>query len=111
MLRQFVAGMCVGGVALLGSTTVTHADPGTPLERTQNAGWVCGDIAGAMHCFDPGDGASSNVKTVNVKVYTYAGEFLGTEQIWVKPVDGPRQCPQDNLLDIGFGLACHHYAR
>jgi hypothetical protein len=111
MFGRLIAGAGIAAAVVFGSATATSADSGTALERTENAGWTCADIAGAMHCFDPGDSKSSNSKTLNVKVYNYAGEFLGTEHIWLKPVNGPRQCPQDVLLDLGFGYACHHYAQ
>ena len=111
MLRHLVASVAVAGAALFGATTAAQAAPQTPLDRTINAGWTCVVINGNPHCFDPGDGKSNNAKSVNVKVYTPEGAFLGTEQIWTFPVNGPRQCPQDVLLDVGFGLACHHYAQ
>jgi hypothetical protein len=110
MLRHVVVSVAVAGAALFGAATAAQAAPRTALDRTIAAGWNCADIAGAMHCFDPGDVRSSNAKSVNVKVYDYAGAFLGTEQIWTFPMSGPRQCPQDQLLNVGFGLACHHYA-
>lgn len=111
MLRHLVASVAVAGAALFGATTAAQAAPQTPLDRTISAGWSCAPIAGAMHCFDPGDGKSNNAKSVNVKVYTFEGAFLGTEQIWTFPVNGVQQCPQDVIINVGFGLACHHYAQ
>jgi hypothetical protein len=96
--------------ALLLALPATVFAGGTPLDRTKNAGWTCVDVAGAMHCFDPGDGPSKNTSSVNVKVYDYAGSFLGTEQIWSKNVYAGQPCPQDELLDLGFGIACHRYS-
>jgi hypothetical protein len=83
---------------------------GTPLERAQNAGWQCADIAGAWHCFDPGDMHSQNSATVNVKVYDYDGSFLGTEQLWRADLYAGQPCPQDHLIDLGAYIACHHYS-
>ena len=96
--------------ALLLTIPATVFASGTPLERTMNAGWHCEDIAGAMHCFDPGDGKSKNTSSVNVKVYDYDGSFLGTEQIWSAAVYAGQPCPQDELINLGFGVACHHYS-
>ena len=96
--------------ALLLAMPATVLASVTPLQRTINAGWACADVAGAMHCFDPGDGHSKNTSSVNVKVYAYDGSFLGTEQIWSKNVYAGQPCPQDELLDLGFGVACHHYS-
>jgi hypothetical protein len=96
--------------ALLLTVPATVFASGTPLQRTINAGWACEDVAGAMHCFDPGDGRSNNTSSVNLKVYDYDGSFLGTEQIWTVNVYAGQPCPQDELLDLGFGMACHHYS-
>jgi hypothetical protein len=96
--------------ALLLAMPATVFASGPHLERTMNAGWNCVDVAGAMHCFDPGDGHSNNSSSVNVKVYGYDGSFLGTEQIWSVNVYAGQPCPQDDLLDLGFGIACHRYS-
>ena len=96
--------------ALLLALPATVFASGTPLDRTINAGWTCDYIAGAWHCFDPGDGHSKNTSSVNVKVYDYDGSFLGTEQIWSKNVYAGQPCPQDELIDLGFGWACHRYS-
>jgi hypothetical protein len=84
----------------------------TPLDRAKAAGWNCDlVIAGEAHCFDPGDAKSKNSATVNVKVYKNSdGSFLGTEQIWIGDLWAGQPCPQDVLLDVGFGIACHHYS-
>jgi len=81
----------------------------TPLERTLNAGWSCADIAGAIHCFDPGDARSSNAASVNVRVFDYDGSRLGTEQLWNAELYAGQPCPQDALIDLGAFIACHHY--
>jgi hypothetical protein len=83
---------------------------GTAFDRALNAGWVCDDVAGAWHCFDPGDGRSRNSSTANVKVFNYDGDFLGTEQIWLGDLWAGQPCPQDALVFLPFGVACHHYA-
>ena len=98
-------------LAMMAVPAAQAAQGSTALDRAENAGWDCGDIAGAMHCFDPGDGHSKNASTVNVKVYGYDGHFLGTEQIWSPAVYHGQPCPQDELLDLGpMGTACHHYS-
>ena len=97
-------------VALMLALPATVFAGGTALDRAEKAGWACDDIAGAMHCFDPGDGRSKNASSVNVKVFHYDGTFAGTEQIWSKSVYAGQPCPQDQLLDLGFGIACHHYS-
>jgi hypothetical protein len=97
--------------ALLLAFPTSALASGTPLERTMQAGWTCGDIAGAMHCFDPGDAHSNNGATVNVKVYDYDGSYLGTEQLWLVNTYSGQPCPQDELLDLGFAIACHHYSQ
>lgn len=84
---------------------------GTPLDRMVQAGWTCSDIAGAMHCFDRGDAQSNNSATVNVKVYDYDGSFLGTEQLWLVNTYSGQPCPQSELLNLGFAIACHHYSQ
>ena len=83
---------------------------GTALDRAMNAGWACADIAGAMHCFDPGDGASKNPSSVNVKVFDYDGTFLGTEHLWSVDVYAGQPCPQDHLINLGDFIACHRYS-
>lgn len=97
--------------ALLLAVPGTALASGTPLERTIQAGWSCADIAGAMHCFDPGDMSSNNGATINVKVYAYDGSFLGTEQLWLVNTYSGQPCPQSELLDLGFAFACHHYSQ
>lgn len=42
--------------ALLLALPATVLASGTALDRALQAGWQCDNIAGAMHCFDPGDG-------------------------------------------------------
>jgi len=96
--------------ALLVMVPVSALAGGTALERTINAGWQCGDIAGAMHCFDPGDAHSSNSASVNVKVYDYDGNFLGTEHLWSADLYSGQPCLQDALIDLGEYIACHHYS-
>lgn len=107
-MKKILATMLLAALLLAIPATVFAG--GTALERTINAGWTCDDVAGAMHCFDPGDGRSKNTSSVNVKVYDYDGSFLGTEQIWSVKVYADQPCPQDELLDLGFGIACHHYS-
>jgi hypothetical protein len=97
-------------VALMLALPATVFAGGTALERTENAGWTCADIAGAMHCFDPGDGKSKNASSINVKVYDYDGTFLGTEQLWSVDVYAGQPCPQDHLIDLGDHIACHRYS-
>ena len=97
-------------VALMMALPATVFAGGTALERTENAGWTCADIAGAMHCFDPGDGKSQNASSINVKVYDYDGTFLGTEQLWSVDVYAGQPCPQDHLIDLGDHIACHRYS-
>lgn len=87
-----------------------------PLEQAIIAGWNCQDIAGAMHCFDPGDAHSANRASVNVKVFDYeadGGGFQGTEQLWSVDHYAGQPCPQSELLDLRPALpfmACHHYS-
>ena len=83
----------------------------TALDRTLNAGWDCSDIAGAIHCFDPGDAHSSNAASVNVRVFDYDGSRLGTEQLWNADLYAGQPCPQDALINLGTLIACHHYAQ
>ena len=97
-------------VVLLLAIPATALAGGTALERAEKAGWQCADVAGAMHCFDPGDGKSRNASSVNVKVYDYDGTFLGTEQLWSVNVYAGQPCPQDHLIDLGAFIACHHYS-
>ena len=96
--------------ALLLALPATVLASGTALDRAEKAGWQCADIAGAMHCFDPGDGSSKNSASINVKVYDYAGTFLGTEQLWRADLYAGQPCPQDHLLDLGAYIACHRYS-
>jgi len=95
---------------LLLAIPATALAGGTALDRTVQAGWTCADVAGAMHCFDPGDGRSNNSASVNVKVYDYDGTFLGTEQLWRVDLYAGQPCPQDHLIDLGMYIACHHYS-
>ena len=97
--------------ALLLAVPGTALASATPLQRTMDAGWSCSDIAGAMHCFDRGDEFSANGATVNVKVYDYDGSFLGTEQLWFTNTYSGQPCPQSELLNLGFAMACHHYSQ
>ena len=98
-------------VLLLLMVPVTALAGGTALDRAVQAGWLCIDVAGAMHCFDPGDGQSNNGSSVNLRVFDYDGSFLGTEQLWSVNVYAGQPCPQDELIDLGAFMACHHYAR
>jgi hypothetical protein len=82
----------------------------TAMQRTINAGWHCDDIAGAMHCFDPGDARSKNAATMNVKVYDYDGHFEGTEQLWNSDLYRGQPCPQSEIINLGPWQACHHYS-
>ena len=98
-------------VLLLMSVPATAlAGGGTALDRAVKAGWFCDDIAGAMHCFDPGDAHSSNSASVNVKVFNYDGHFEGTEQLWRADLYAGQPCPQSELLNLGPYMACHHYS-
>ena len=84
---------------------------GTALDRAMNAGWTCADIFGAIHCFDPGDGQSQNTASINVRVFDYSGSFLGTEVLWRADLYAGQPCPQDQIIDLGGLVACHHYAQ
>lgn len=103
-------------LVLLTIPLIASAAQESPLQRTINAGWFCGDIAGAMHCFDPGDAHSQNTASRNVKVFDYAadgGGFQGTEQLWSTNLHEELPCPQDHLLDLRPEMpfiACHHYS-
>lgn len=81
------------------------------MDTLMNRGWECHDIAGAFHCFDPGDANSKNSSSVNVMVFTYEGKFLGTEQLWSADTYAGQPCPQDFLIFLGPFVACHHYAQ
>lgn len=82
---------------------------GPTIDKLLTAGWHCEDIAGAYHCFDPGDGHSANSASINVSVFDYDGHFEGTEQLWRADLYAGQPCPQDALIDLGFYIACHHY--
>lgn len=108
-IRRKRLGTVVAMIGLvLALAPAAQAGQSTALDRAVNAGWHCEDVAGAMHCFDPGDAMSANASTINVKVFDYGGAFEGTEHIWINYHEQP--CPQDHLLDLGFGIACHHYS-
>lgn len=97
--------------AILLTIPVTVFAGGTPLDRAEDAGWVCLDL-GDWHCFDPGDAKSKNSASINVKVYDRDGNFLGTEQIWRGDLYAGQPCPQDEILTVLVTYkACHHYAQ
>jgi hypothetical protein len=73
-------------------------------------GWTCIPIEGEPHCFDPGDAKSNNGSTMNVMVFDASGKFLGTEILWAPHIYNGQPCPQDQILNLGFAYACHHYS-
>lgn len=95
--------------AALSLPAVIMAQQGTALERTERAGWDCIDL-GLIHCFDPGDAHSNNSASINVKVFDDKGALLGTEQLWRADLYAGQPCPQDELIDLGDFIACHHYS-
>jgi hypothetical protein len=80
------------------------------IDRLLQRGWQCIPIEGEPHCFDPGDGQSNNQATINVMVFGADGEFRGTEILWSPDIYAGQPCPQDQILDLGFAFACHHYS-
>jgi hypothetical protein len=80
------------------------------MDHLQERGWTCVPIEGEPHCFDPGDGKSNNNATINVLVFDADGKFLGTEILWLAHIYAGQPCPQDQILDLGFAFACHHYS-
>jgi len=99
--------------ALLLAIPATVLAGATALDRTMNAGFFCADLAGAMHCFDPGDARSKNTASINVRVFDYDGSFEGTEQLWRADLYAGQPCPQDHLIDLRPEMpyiACHHYS-
>lgn len=87
-----------------------------PMDRLVNSDWNCIQLPGDTdyHCFDPGDGKSSNHSSLNVLVFNGDKELLGTEVLWSVGTYGGQSCPQDVLLtpaDIEIPYyACHHYS-
>jgi hypothetical protein len=97
---------------LLALPMAALANQGQPsISTLTSRGWQCHDIAGAFHCFDPGDANSNNASSMNVMVFSYAGKFLGTEMLWSAQTYGGQPCPQDFLIDLGAFVACHRYAQ
>jgi hypothetical protein len=83
-----------------------------------NAGWLCGPPAGPPgHCFPPGTAnRGAPARTIQVKVFDEAGDFLGTEILWHIDIYGGQPCPQDALLDLNAEtggefpyIGCHRY--
>ena len=107
-MRKLATVIALVSVALVVPASIL-AGPTTPLDRALKAGWSCADIAGAMHCFDPGDANSNNAASVNIRVFDYEGARLGTEQLWNAESYAGQPCPQDFLIDLGDFIACHHY--
>jgi hypothetical protein len=88
------------------------ANQGQPsMDNLVNRGFACHDIAGAFHCFDPGDSHSNNSSSVNLMVFSYEGKFLGTEILWSAETYAGQPCPQDFLINLGAFIACHRYAQ
>jgi hypothetical protein len=86
-----------------------------PMDIQSQNGWTCIDVGdGDYHCFDPGDAKSKNVRSLNVRVFTGEGEFLGTETLWHKDIYAGQPCPQSMILTpemLGMPFyACHHYS-
>lgn len=101
-------------VLLAVPVTALAGGKGPDIDNLIRAGWVCDEIEGEPHCFDPGDGKSRNGASVNVMVFDAEGNFEGTEILWIvgnAPDDvlTERPCPQDMLIPLGFAYACHHY--
>jgi hypothetical protein len=63
------------------------------------------------HCVNPGTLNSNNQATLSVLVFDNDGNFLGTEILWMAHIYNGQPCPQDEILDLGFAFACHHYAQ
>jgi hypothetical protein len=82
----------------------------TPLQKLMDRGWECVSIAGEPHCFNPASGHSNNQSTVTVMVFNAQGEFMGTEILWLAHRYNGQPCPQDQILNLGFAFACHHFA-
>jgi hypothetical protein len=83
------------------------------MNQLENSGWLCfpaGEPA-TPHCVNPGTFKSNNQATMSVLVFDNDGNFLGTEILWMAHIYNGQPCPQDEILDLGFAFACHHYAQ
>jgi hypothetical protein len=98
-------------VLLLAFPMAALANQGTPsMSNLENRGWICEDIAGDYHCFNPAFLNNKNTSTIQVMVFNYDGKFLGTEILWSVDIYAGQPCPQDQLLFLGPYVACHRYA-
>lgn len=96
-------------VAFVASGSQAEAK-GPSQENLENAGWVCADIAGAMHCFKR---VPAGQASVQVMVFDYSGNFEGTELLLRSDLYAGQPCPQegsDHYYDVGGYHACHHYS-
>jgi hypothetical protein len=80
------------------------------LEKLMERGWMCVPIEGEPHCFNPASPYSNNQSTITVMVFSAEGQFRGTEILWAAHLYNGQPCPQDQIIDLGFAFACHHYA-
>jgi len=113
-MKKTLATLLMVLVLLAVPVTALAGSKGPDIDSLTGAGWSCEPIGGEPHCFDPGDGKARNTASINVLVFDAAGNFEGTEILWIvgkAPYDvlAERPCPQDMLLDLGFAFACHHY--
>ena len=96
-------------IAFAASPTETRAG-GPSMGNLEDAGFVCADIAGAMHCFN---NLPAGQASVQVMVFDYNGNFQGTELLLRSDLYAGQPCPQEGLdeySDIGGYHACHHYS-
>ena len=103
--------LSVVAVSVVAANNSSHSQ-----DQLVNAGWLCGPPAAPPgHCFPPGMDKRASARTIQVKVFDEAGDFLGTEILWHKDIYAGQPCPQDALLDLEEGehpipyWGCHRY--
>jgi hypothetical protein len=102
-------------LSVVAVSVVAANDSSHTQAQLESAGWLCDEPAG--HCFPPGTAnRKAPARTIQVKVFDEAGDFLGTEILWHIDIYGGQPCPQDDLLDLnaetggGFPyIGCHRY--
>jgi hypothetical protein len=119
-MRRTIVSALLAGMILLSLAAPAGAARINPVSLT-NAGWSCAPILGAVHCFPPGQSAT----TATITAVVFAGldpsnanaAFLGNEHLIRADLYAGQPCPTDppgeytDLRPIA-GLpyfACHTY--